>query len=69
MIFTEVQHQLLLSMAERAEDTMEHCRLMLVVLSRLPQFVDTHGVYMNIYLIYVAIHNNNMEQLFSYRKN
>ncbi|XP_046648740.1 integrator complex subunit 10-like [Daphnia pulicaria] len=42
-MLTEVQHQLLLSMAERAEDTIEHCRLMLVLLARLPQFVDTHG--------------------------
>jgi|688.fasta_scaffold177525_1 hypothetical protein len=31
-------------MAERAEDALEHCQLMLVLLSRLPQFVDTHGV-------------------------
>lgn len=42
-MLTEVQHQLLLAMAERAEDTLEHCRLMLVLLSMLPQFVDTHG--------------------------
>jgi len=39
-----VQHQLLLAMANRTEDTLEHSRLMLVLLSKFPQSIDIHGV-------------------------
>ena len=31
-------------MAERTQDTLEHCRLMLLLLRLQPQSVDTHGV-------------------------
>jgi len=40
----EVQHQLLLMTAEHSEDTMEHCRLLLLLLRRFPQTVAQHGV-------------------------
>lgn len=39
----EVQHKLLLSSAEHSEDTMEHCRLQLILLKRFPKAVTTHG--------------------------
>ena len=39
-----MQHQLLLAMANRTEDTLEHSRLMLVLLSKFPQSIDIHGV-------------------------
>lgn len=39
----DVQHKLLLSSAEHSEDTMEHCRLQLILLKRFPKAVATHG--------------------------
>ncbi|CAG2065906.1 unnamed protein product, partial [Timema podura] len=41
---TEVQHKLLLMTADRSEDTMDHCRLLLLLLQRFPQSVSVHGV-------------------------
>lgn len=31
-------------MAEQAQDMLKHCNMMMILLSRLPQYVDTHGV-------------------------
>lgn len=40
----EMQHQLLLFTADHCEDTMEHCRLLLLLLQRFPVAIKTHGV-------------------------
>jgi len=40
----DVQHELLLAVAERTQDMLEHCRLMLLLISKLPQAIDTQGV-------------------------
>ncbi|KAF2903241.1 hypothetical protein ILUMI_02937 [Ignelater luminosus] len=42
-ISLDVQHQLLLFTAERCEDTMEHCRLLLLLLQKFPTAVATYG--------------------------
>lgn len=39
----DVQHKMLLSSAEHSDDTMEHCRLLLLLLKRFPKAVATHG--------------------------
>lgn len=42
-IAPEVQHKILLASAEHSEDTMEHCRLLLLLLKRFPSAVASHG--------------------------
>lgn len=37
MTFSAIQQKLLSVCAERSEDTMEHCRLVLLLLNRFPQ--------------------------------
>uniref|UniRef100_A0A1B6J7H0 Integrator complex subunit 10 n=1 Tax=Homalodisca liturata TaxID=320908 RepID=A0A1B6J7H0_9HEMI len=39
----EVQHELLLVAADHSEDTMEHCRLMLLLLNKFPATISQHG--------------------------
>ncbi|XP_049767483.1 integrator complex subunit 10 [Schistocerca cancellata] len=40
---TDVQHELLLQTASRSEDTMEHCRLLLLLLRQFPATIPQHG--------------------------
>ena len=40
----DLQHRLLIMTAEQSEDTMEHCKLLLLLLKRFPQTIATHGV-------------------------
>lgn len=40
----ELQHRLLVMTADHSEDTMEHCKLLLLLLRRFPQTIATHGV-------------------------
>ncbi|KAG5882634.1 hypothetical protein JTB14_001824 [Gonioctena quinquepunctata] len=42
-ISSEVQHKLLLFTAEHCEDTMEHCRLLLLLLQRFPTAISSNG--------------------------
>ncbi|OXU21816.1 hypothetical protein TSAR_001848 [Trichomalopsis sarcophagae] len=39
----DLQHRLLIMTADHSEDTMEHCKLLLLLLKRFPQTVATHG--------------------------
>ncbi|XP_012288471.1 integrator complex subunit 10 isoform X2 [Orussus abietinus] len=39
----DLQHRLLIMTADHSEDTMEHCKLLLLLLHRFPQTVSTHG--------------------------
>lgn len=39
----ELQHRLLVMTADHSEDTMEHCKLLLLLLHRFPQTISTHG--------------------------
>ncbi|XP_011708303.1 PREDICTED: integrator complex subunit 10 [Wasmannia auropunctata] len=39
----DLQHRLLLMTADHSEDTMEHCKLLLLLLSKFPQTIATHG--------------------------
>lgn len=43
-MFVEVQHKLLLFTADHCEDTMEHCRLLLLLLQRFPTAISSYGV-------------------------
>lgn len=40
----DLQHRLLIMTADNSEDTMEHCKLLLLLLKRFPGTVSTHGV-------------------------
>ncbi|XP_058800068.1 integrator complex subunit 10 [Phymastichus coffea] len=39
----DLQHRLLIMTADHSEDTMEHCKLLLLLLKRFPQTIATHG--------------------------
>ncbi|XP_046417197.1 integrator complex subunit 10 isoform X2 [Neodiprion virginianus] len=39
----DLQHRLLVMTADHSEDTMEHCKLLLLLLGRFPQTIATHG--------------------------
>ncbi|XP_011505851.1 PREDICTED: integrator complex subunit 10 [Ceratosolen solmsi marchali] len=39
----DLQHRLLIMTADHSEDTMEHCKLLLLLLKRFPQTISTHG--------------------------
>lgn len=43
-ISLDVQHKLLLFTADHCEDTMEHCRLLLLLLQRFPTAISSYGV-------------------------
>ncbi|KAL1505353.1 hypothetical protein ABEB36_004940 [Hypothenemus hampei] len=42
-ISSEVQHKLLLFTADHCDDTMEHCRLLLLLLQRFPTAISSYG--------------------------
>lgn len=42
-ISSDVQHQLLLFTADHCEDTMDHCRLLLLLLQRFPTAISSYG--------------------------
>ncbi|CAH0553252.1 unnamed protein product [Brassicogethes aeneus] len=42
-ISSDVQHKLLLCTADNCEDTMEHCRLLLLLLQRFPTAISSNG--------------------------
>ncbi|XP_033228562.1 integrator complex subunit 10 [Belonocnema kinseyi] len=39
----DLQHRLLIMTADHSEDTMEHCKLLLLLLRRFPQTIASHG--------------------------
>lgn len=40
---SEMQHQLLVMSADRCDDTMEHCHLLLLLFNKFPQSIVSHG--------------------------
>ena len=50
----DLQHRLLIMTAEHSEDTMEHCKLLLLLLRRFPQTVATHGVSKFFFFFYIG---------------
>lgn len=50
----ELQHRLLIMTADHSEDTMEHCKLLLLLLRRFPQTIATHGVRNNGYYQHIS---------------
>lgn len=54
----DLQHRLLIMTADHSEDTMEHCKLLLLLLRRFPQTIATHGVsfpFINFHTFYTLI--------------
>lgn len=55
----DLQHRLLVMTADHSEDTMEHCKLLLLLLRRFPQTIATHGVctlkYQNYFIKLIKI--------------
>ncbi|XP_069684038.1 integrator complex subunit 10 isoform X2 [Periplaneta americana] len=64
----DVQHQLLLLTAEHSEDTMEHCRLLLLLLRRFPQTVAQHGPRLVDTLMTAEKHSHYQNSVNCYRK-
>ncbi|GLV38018.1 Integrator 10 [Carabus blaptoides fortunei] len=65
----DVQHQLLLMTADHCDDTMEHCRLLLLLLKKFPQSIVTHGPRLVDTLISAEKHSHASNQpVNSYRK-
>lgn len=42
-ITPEIQHQILLITADRCQDTMEHCKLLLLLLQKFPKAISIHA--------------------------
>ena len=55
-------------MAERADDTSEHCRLMLVLLSRFPAAIDLHGKKLVDTLLTAEKHSHYQSPVNCFRK-
>lgn len=64
----EVQHRLLLMTAEHSEDTMEHCRLLLLLLRRFPQTVAEHGPRLVDTLMTAEKHSHYQNSVNCFRK-
>nr|CAD7259383.1 unnamed protein product [Timema shepardi] len=64
----EVQHKLLLMTADRSEDTMDHCRLLLLLLQRFPQSVSVHGPKLLETLMTAEKHSHYQNSVNCYRK-
>ncbi|KAK9874773.1 hypothetical protein WA026_005580 [Henosepilachna vigintioctopunctata] len=68
-ISTDVQHTLLLLTANHCEDTMEHCRLLLLLLQRFPVAISSYGSRLVDTLISAEKHSHNGNHpMNSYRK-
>lgn len=60
----DLQHRLLVMTADHSEDTMEHCKLLLLLLRRFPQTIATHGVHILKYDIRIWL--LSLEDIYSY---
>ncbi|CAG9772960.1 unnamed protein product [Ceutorhynchus assimilis] len=68
-ISPKVQHKLLLFTANHCEDTMEHCRLLLLLLQRFPTAISSHGTPLVDTLMSAEKHNlDGHYPINSYRK-
>ncbi|XP_071448135.1 integrator complex subunit 10 isoform X2 [Hetaerina americana] len=65
---SNIQHQLLLVSADRSEDNMEHCRLLLLLLRRFPQTVAQHGPKLVDTLMTAEKHSHYQNSVNCYRK-
>ncbi|XP_063232724.1 integrator complex subunit 10 isoform X2 [Bacillus rossius redtenbacheri] len=67
-LLPEVQQKLLVVTADRSEDAMEHCRLLLLLLQRFPQTVATHGPKLLETLLTAEKHSHHKNSINCYRK-
>lgn len=65
---TDAQQQLLQVTADRSKDTMEHCRLLMILLSRFPHAVAKHGPRLVETLLSAEKHNHFQAANNCYRK-
>ncbi|KAL7304026.1 hypothetical protein TKK_0003495 [Trichogramma kaykai] len=56
----ELQHRLLLLTAERSEETIEHCKLLLLLFKRFPQTISSYGHQLVETLTTAEKHNHEM---------
>lgn len=64
----KVQHEMLLAVAEHSEDTMEHCCLMVLLLSKFPDKVLNHGTQLIDTLFAAEKHGHYQSPVNQYRK-
>ncbi|XP_019767898.1 integrator complex subunit 10 [Dendroctonus ponderosae] len=68
-ISSDVQHKLLLFTADHCGDTMEHCRLLLLLLQRFPTAISSYGPRLVDTLLYAEKHGVDTQYpINSYRK-
>ncbi|RZB38920.1 Glyco transf 22 domain containing protein [Asbolus verrucosus] len=67
-ISSDVQHKLLLCTADHCEDTMEHCRLLLLLLQRFPTAISSYGLesWFTNFVIDYAIYKGKYEDALVY---
>ncbi|XP_022904242.2 integrator complex subunit 10 [Onthophagus taurus] len=61
-IHPDVQHKLLLITAEHCEDTMEHCKLLLLLLQKFSMAIPTHGLGLIETLLSAEKHSHSSNQ-------
>ncbi|KAK9306242.1 hypothetical protein QLX08_002978 [Tetragonisca angustula] len=64
----ELQHRLLIMTADHSEDTMEHCKLLLLLLRKFPQTIATHGPRLVETLLTAEKHSHPGRTVNGYRK-
>ncbi|XP_034951141.1 integrator complex subunit 10 [Chelonus insularis] len=64
----ELQHRLLIMTADHSEDTMEHCKLLLLLLRRFPQTIATHGPRLVETLLTAEKHSHPWEAVNDFRR-
>lgn len=64
----ELQHRLLVMTAEHSEDTMEHCKLLLLLLKKFPKTISTHGPGLIETLLTAEKHNYPGQPVNGYRR-
>ncbi|XP_014214813.1 integrator complex subunit 10 [Copidosoma floridanum] len=64
----DLQHRLLIMTADHSEDTMEHCKLLLLLLKRFPQTVATYGPRLVETLLTAEKHSHSGKAVNEFRK-
>ncbi|XP_063972563.1 integrator complex subunit 10 [Diachasmimorpha longicaudata] len=64
----ELQHRLLVMTADHSEDTMEHCKLLLLLLKKFPQTISTHGPRLVETLLTAEKHSHPGEAVNDFRR-
>uniref|UniRef100_T1J3C9 Integrator complex subunit 10 n=1 Tax=Strigamia maritima TaxID=126957 RepID=T1J3C9_STRMM len=68
MLPPDVQHEMLLSAADRSEDTQDHCKLSLLLLKKFPEKIVLHGMKLVDTLLSAEKHGHPKSPVNSFRK-